>query len=84
MLWLIRLLLKLSAESFRNHGWGNPVVWISSTRPQTARVQLLARHLSPTSGLQRVLLCETEKKLPSDFTPGICGAEIHNILHAFV
>ena len=45
----------------KNHGWGNPVVWISFAGPQTARVQLLARHLSPTSGLQRVLLCEIEK-----------------------
>ena len=45
----------------RNHGWRNPVVWISSASPQTTRVQLIARHLFSTSILQRVLQCEIEK-----------------------
>lgn len=62
----------------KNHGWGNPVVWISSARPQTARVQLLARHLSSTSGLQHVLQGEIEKKWQKKITPGFLEAGSHN------
>jgi len=57
-----------------NHGCGKPVVWICSASPQTARVQLLARHLSPTSGLQRVLQCEIEKNWQTEIHAGLLQA----------
>ena len=81
VLWHSSLLLELSADIvLRNHVWGDPTVWISSASSQTARVELLARRLSSTSGLQRVLQCEIEKKLANKLTLDFFGPKFTKLV----